>query len=82
MFIDHSKVFACLDHEKLQIVLKEMSIAQHLIVPTCNLNCGQEATVTTDYGDRVINYRPRCQTGAFYLTICLICTQNICKIQH
>ena len=49
-FIDYAKVFDCVDHNKLQKILKEMGIPDH---PTCllrNLYAGQEATVRTGHG--------------------------------
>ena len=54
-FIDYAKAFACVDHNKqdhnkLQKVLKEMEIPDHLICLLRNLYAGQEATVRTRYG--------------------------------
>ena len=49
-FIDYSKDFDCVDHNKLWKILKEMGIPDH---PTCllrNLYEGQEATVRTGHG--------------------------------
>ena len=45
-FIDHAKVFDCVDHSKLWKILKEMGIPDHL---TCLLR-NQEATDTTEHG--------------------------------
>ena len=52
-FIDYSKAFDCVDHNKLEI-LKEMGIPDHLTCLLRNLYAGQEATVrsghaTTDW---------------------------------
>jgi len=48
-FINYTKAFDCVDHNKLWKALKEMGIPDH---PTCllrNLYVGQEATVRTLY---------------------------------
>ena len=47
-FIDYTKAFDCLDHNKLWKILKEMGIADHLICLLRNLYAGQEATVRTE----------------------------------
>ena len=44
-FIDYAKAFACLDHNKLWKILKEMGIPDHLTCLLRNLYAGQEATV-------------------------------------
>ena len=49
-FIDYTKAFDHVDHNKLWKILKEMGIPEH---PTCllrNLYAGQEATVRTGHG--------------------------------
>ena len=46
-FIDYSKAFDCVDHNKLWKILQEMGIPDHL---TCLLCAGQEATVRTKHG--------------------------------
>ena len=43
-FIDYSKAFDCVDHNKLWIILKEMGILDHLTCLLRNLYVGQEAT--------------------------------------
>ena len=48
-FIDYTKAFECVDHNKLWKILKEMGIPDH---PTCllrNVYAGQEATVRTGH---------------------------------
>ena len=42
-FIDYSKFFDCVDHNKLWKILKEMGIPDHLICLLRNLYAGQEA---------------------------------------
>ena len=49
-FIDYTKVFACVDHNKLWKILQEMAIADHRTCLLRNLYTGQEATVRTGYG--------------------------------
>ena len=44
------KAFDCMDHNKLQKILKEMGIPHHLICLLRNLYAGQEATVRTRHG--------------------------------
>ena len=44
-FIDYAKAFDCVDHNKLQKILKEMGILDHLTCLMRNLYAGQEATV-------------------------------------
>ena len=46
-FIDYTKAFDCVDHNKLWKILKEMGIPDHLICLLRNLYAGQEATVRT-----------------------------------
>ena len=48
-FIDYAKAFDCLDHNKLQKLLKEMRIPDHLTCLLRNLYAGQEATVRTGH---------------------------------
>ena len=49
-FIDYTKVFDCVDHNKLWKILKEMGIPDHLTCLLTNLYAGQEATVRTGHG--------------------------------
>ena len=46
-FIDYTKAFDCVDHNKLWKILKEMGIQDHLSCLLRNLYAGQEATVRT-----------------------------------
>ena len=46
-FTDYSKVFDCVDDNKLWKILKEMGIPDHLTCLLRNLYAGQEATVRT-----------------------------------
>ena len=47
-FIDYSKAFDCVDHNKLWKILKEMGIPDHLTCLLRNVYAGQEATVELD----------------------------------
>ena len=49
-FIDYTKAFDCMDHNKLRKILKEMGIPDHLTCLLRNLYAGQEATVRTGHG--------------------------------
>ena len=49
-FIDYSKAFDCVDHNKLWKILKAMEISDHLNCLLRNLYAGQEATVRTRHG--------------------------------
>ena len=46
-FIDYAKAFYCVDHNKLQKILKDMGIPDHLTCLLRNLYAGQEAIVRT-----------------------------------
>ena len=48
-FIDYTKAFNCVDHNKLWKILKEMRIPDHLTCLLRNLYAGQEATVRTKH---------------------------------
>ena len=49
-FIDYTKAFDWVDHNKLWKILKEMGIPDHLTCLLRNLYAGQEATVRTRHG--------------------------------
>ena len=49
-FIDYTKAFDCVDHNKLWKILKVMGIPDHLTSLLRNLYAGQEATVRTGHG--------------------------------
>ena len=49
-FIDYTKVFDCVDHNKLWKILQEMGIPDHLTCLLRNLYASQEATVRTGHG--------------------------------
>ena len=49
-FIDYTKAFDCVDHNKLWKILKKMRIPDHLTCLLRNLYAGQEATVRIAHG--------------------------------
>ena len=49
-FIDYTKAFDCVDHNKLWKILQEMGIPDHLTCLLRNPYAGQEATVRTGHG--------------------------------
>ena len=49
-FIDYTKTFDCVDHNKLWKILQEMGIPDHLTFLLRNLHAGLEATVRTGHG--------------------------------
>ena len=49
-FIDYTKAFDCVNHNKLCEILKEMGITDYLTCLLRNLFSGQEATVRTGHG--------------------------------
>ena len=49
-FIDYTKAFDCVDHNKLWKILKDMGIPDHLTCLLRNLYAGPEATVRTGHG--------------------------------
>ena len=49
-FIDYTKVFDCVDHNKLWTILQEMGIPDYLTCLLRNLYAGQEAIVRTRHG--------------------------------
>ena len=49
-FIDYTKAFDCVDHNKLRNILKEMGTPDHLTCLLRNLYASQEVTVRTGHG--------------------------------
>src|SRR5574340_676034 len=46
----YAKAFACVDHNKLWKILRDMGIPEHLTCLLRNLYAGQKATVRTGHG--------------------------------
>ena len=53
-FIDYTKAFDCVDHNKLSEILKEMVVPDHHILLSKNLRAAQEATVRTGQGTMLL----------------------------
>ena len=70
-FTDCAKAFDCVDHNKLWKILKEMEIPDHLTCLLRNLYAGQEATVTTAHGTRLVPNWERSTLG-LYIVIMLV----------
>ena len=49
-FIDYTKAFDCVDHNKLWKILKEMRVPHHLTCLLRNLYADQKATARTGHG--------------------------------
>ena len=49
-FIDYTKAFDCVDHNKMWKILKEIGISDHLTCLLRYLYAGQEATVRNGHG--------------------------------
>ena len=71
-FIDYTKAFDSVDHNKLWKILKEMRIPDHLTSLLRNLYVGQAATVRTVHGtmDWVPNWERK--TSRLYIVTLLI----------
>ena len=69
-FIDYTKAFDCVDHNKLWKILKEMGISDHFTCLLRNLYAGQEATVWTWNNGLVQNWER--STSKLYIVTLLI----------
>ena len=70
-FIDYANAFDCVDHSKLQKILKKMRIPDHLTCLLRNLNAGQEAKVRTGHGTALVPNQER-STSRLYIVTLLI----------
>ena len=68
-FIDYTKAFDCMDQNKLWKILKEMGIPDHLTCLLRNLYAGQEATVRTTWGNRLVPNRKRSLSRLYIVTL-------------
>ena len=68
-FIDYTKAFDCVDHNKLWKILKEMGISDHLTCLLRNLYAGQEATVRTGRSTTDVPNRERSTSGLYIVTL-------------
>ena len=70
-FIDYTKAFDCVDHNKLWKILKEMGITDHLTCLLKKLYAGQEAAVRTEHGTTVWFQRRKGVRQGCILSPCL-----------
>ena len=70
-FIDYAKACDCVDHNKLWKILEEIKIPDHLTCLLRNPYAGQEATVRTGHGTRLVPNRKR-NMLRLYIVILLI----------
>ena len=68
-FIDYTKAFDCVDHNKLWKILRDMGIPDHLICLLRNLYTGQEATVRTGHGTTDFPNQERSTSGLYIVTL-------------
>ena len=78
-FIDYAKEFDYVDHKKLWKILKEMGIPDHLTCLLRNLYAGQEATVRTGHGTRLVPNRERSMSRLYIVTLLIYL---ICRVHH
>ena len=74
-FIDYTRAFDCVDHNKLWKALKEMGLPNPLTCLLRNLYVGQEETVRTLYGSRL---RKEYNRAVCCHPICLTSTLSTC----
>ena len=67
-FIDYTKAFDCVDHNKLWKIFQEMGISDHLICLLRNQYAGQETTVRTGHGTDWFQIRKGIYCHPVYLT--------------
>ena len=68
-FIDYAKAFDFVDHNKLWKILQEMGIPDHLTYLLRNVYAGQEATVRTEHGTRLVQNRERNTSRLYIVTL-------------
>ena len=70
-FINYTKAFDSVDHNKLWKILKDMGIPDHLICLLRNLYAGQEAIVETRHGttNRLVPNRKRSMSRLYIVTL-------------
>jgi len=74
-FIDYTKAFDCVDHNKLWKILKEMKVPDYLTCLLGNLHVGQEATEPNM--EQLTGPWERSRTR-LYVVICLL----MCRVHH
>ena len=71
-FIDYSKAYDYVDHNKLWKILKEMGLPNHFTCLLRNLYANQEATVRTGHGTRDWFQIGKGITSSLYIVMLLI----------
>ena len=71
-FIDYTKAFDCVDHNKPWKILQEMGIPDHLTCLLRNLYADQEATVRTGHGTADWFQNQERSTSRLYIVSLLI----------
>ena len=71
-FIDYTKAFDGVDHNKLLKILQEMGIPDHLTCLLRNLYADQEATVRTGHGTTGLVPNRKRSTSRLYIVTLLI----------
>ena len=76
-FIDYTKAFDCVDHNKLWKILKEMGIPYHLTCLLRNLYAGQEEQLKLDMEQKTGSKQEKEYIKAVYCHLpYLTCTQS------
>ena len=79
-FIEYTKAFVCVDHNKLLKILKQMGMPDHFTWLLRNLCAIQEATVRTGHGTMDwFKIGQRCISRLYIITLLV---SLICKVHH
>ena len=78
-FIDYDKAFDCVDYNILWKILQEMGIPDHLSCLLRNLYAGQEATIRTAHGTRLV---PNWEKSTIRLYIVTLLIYLIYRVHH
>ena len=68
-FIDYTKAFDCVDHNKVWTILKETGIPDHLTCLLRNLYTGQEATVRTEHATDWLQIKKGVRSRLYIVTL-------------
>ena len=68
-FIDYAKAFDCVDHNNLWKILQEMVIPDPLTCLLRNMYADQEATVRTDWNNRLVPNWERSMSRLYIVTL-------------
>ena len=72
-FIDYTKVFDCVDHNKTREILQGMGISDHFTCLLRNLlYASQEATVRTGHGTRLLQNREKSMPRLYTVTLLIL----------